>query len=112
MYQVNVFSSILDTDMQRRIAEEITRVLKPDGIFIWYDLHRHSKSPSLVNFRREDVVSLFPNLQIVYAKQTALRFGLRRRLTGISPELCGLLERIPALCDVLFAVLRLPGAGS
>lgn len=37
--QFTVFTSIFDPEMKRNIAHEMLRVLKPDGIIIWYDYH-------------------------------------------------------------------------
>ncbi|MCD6490582.1 MAG: class I SAM-dependent methyltransferase [Thermodesulfobacterium sp.] len=35
--QFTVFTSILDHSVKQKIAQEMLRVLKPDGIIIWYD---------------------------------------------------------------------------
>ncbi len=43
--------------------------------------------------------ALFPNFERVYAALTRPRFGIARRLIGVSWELLGLVERIPFLCD-------------
>jgi len=35
--QFTMMTSVLDEDTRRRIAAELTRVLKPGGYFLWYD---------------------------------------------------------------------------
>src|SRR5439155_6975572 len=35
--QSTVFSSILDCDVRKRVAQEILRMLKPGGSILWYD---------------------------------------------------------------------------
>ena len=37
--QSTVFTSILDPDLRRRVASEMMRVVKPDGLILWYDYH-------------------------------------------------------------------------
>src|SRR3989440_8774150 len=35
--QVTVFTSILDPDLKRRVALEMLRVVKQDGLILWYE---------------------------------------------------------------------------
>lgn len=37
--QFTMFTSILDDTMKRNIAKEMLRVLKPEGIILWYDYY-------------------------------------------------------------------------
>jgi ubiquinone/menaquinone biosynthesis C-methylase UbiE len=37
--QSAVFNSILDFEMKQQIASEMLRVLKDDGLILWYDYH-------------------------------------------------------------------------
>ena len=36
--QFSVFTSIFDSNMKQNIAREMLRVLKPDGLILWYDI--------------------------------------------------------------------------
>lgn len=103
IYHVGMMSSVLDATMQRNIAQELTRVLKPGGILIWYDLLHANKE--LATFNKQDVAQLFPDLRMTFHRRASVRFGLRRRLAHI-PDLVLLIERIPLLCDWFFAVLQ------
>ena len=46
--QATVFSSTLDRRMRQNIAREMLRVLKPEGIVLWYDYHvNNSRNPDV-----------------------------------------------------------------
>ncbi len=42
--QFTVFTSILDSDLKRRIASDMLRVLKPGGVVLWYDFRFNNPS--------------------------------------------------------------------
>ncbi len=63
--QFTVFSSILDAELRRRLAVEITRVLKPGGHLLWYDMQRTSNA-SLHGLFNSDIRQLFPGMLICY----------------------------------------------
>jgi SAM-dependent methyltransferase len=44
MMQFTVFSSILDDEMQRQLAQTMTRALKPGGAVLWYDFRWNNPS--------------------------------------------------------------------
>ncbi len=56
--QFTVFSSIFDPEMQRQIATEMTRVLKPGGYILWYDM-RYARSATTRGIERTTLESLF-----------------------------------------------------
>jgi ubiquinone/menaquinone biosynthesis C-methylase UbiE len=37
--QSTVFTSVLDINVKRQMASEMCRVLKPEGLILWYDYH-------------------------------------------------------------------------
>jgi ubiquinone/menaquinone biosynthesis C-methylase UbiE len=58
-----VFSSILDVRVQRLVAGEITRVLKPGGALLWYDLGvNNPRNPDVRKVTRQQLGHLFPLL--------------------------------------------------
>jgi ubiquinone/menaquinone biosynthesis C-methylase UbiE len=58
-----VFSSVLDPQLRVQIATEASRVLRPGGAIVWYDLR--TPNPRNTNIRplgREEIQQLFPGL--------------------------------------------------
>ena len=96
--QFTVFTSILDTDMKTQIAKEILRVLKSNGIIIWYDFHiNNPRNKNTRRINKKELCLLFPNCDI-NLKSITLAPPLTRTLAPISTILCQLLEKIPLLC--------------
>lgn len=60
-----VFSSILDTKMKQKTATEMLRVLKQDGVILWYDFHiNNPRNPDVRGIKKEEIFGLFPNCYI------------------------------------------------
>ena len=62
--QSTVFSSVLDPSMKRQIAAEMLRVVKGDGLILWYDFHVN-------NPRNPDVRGVKKNRKIFSSFQIA-----------------------------------------
>jgi hypothetical protein len=63
--QSTVFSSILDSDMKRKVASEMVRVLKPDGLIIWYDCFvSNPRNKDVKGITKNEIHQLFPGCQI------------------------------------------------
>jgi len=92
-----IMSSILDAEVQRQIATEAMRVLKPDGAILWYDFWTNPFNPNTVGMTRARIRALFPGHPCML-KRTTLAPPLARRLARVSWPLCWLLESIPFLC--------------
>lgn len=56
--QMTAFSSITDSNLKNKIAKEIERVLKKDGILIWYDIKPISKFEKKLN-RLFEIIVIF-----------------------------------------------------
>jgi ubiquinone/menaquinone biosynthesis C-methylase UbiE len=107
VFQMTVFSLIFDDAVQRAVASEMTRVLKPGGAVISYDF-RIARDPRHTRpIRRDDLAALFPDLE-VDARRVTLAPPIARALAGRSWVLCELLETIPALRTHELVVLRKP----
>ena len=89
-----VFSSIWDDGLKTSIAQEITRVLKDNGILIWYDMC-YSKSANTKSISFSETKSLFPNFEAVYQKK--LHSSLDSKLAKYSFSLCDILDHLPFL---------------
>lgn len=58
--QSTVFTSVLDKAVRQQIAAEMLRVLKPDGLIIWYDfLVNNPANPDVRGVSRREIATLF-----------------------------------------------------
>jgi len=91
--QYTVFSSILDDNVKRSIAREMCRVLKPDGLILWYDCWLNPTNPHTRGIRRAEVRALFPGSHFSFHRIT-LAPPIARRLVSVSWLACYVLERL------------------
>ncbi|MBM4286574.1 MAG: class I SAM-dependent methyltransferase [Deltaproteobacteria bacterium] len=60
-----VFSSILDDEIQKNLAEEVLRVLKEGGAILWLDFFiSHPLNPDTRGVSKRRIRALFPNCQL------------------------------------------------
>jgi hypothetical protein len=112
-------SSVLDLAVRRRIAAEMSRVVRPDGLIISFDMRpapmllrfarsvrRDAASPtgSLLPLNRRDLAGLFPG-GVVAAEHPALHPAIIERI-GARPALVGLLGALPILRSHLLVAVR------
>lgn len=96
--QSTVFTSILDQDMKRRVAGEMSRVLKPTGFIVWYDfVFNNPRNPDVRGVRRSEIRKLFPGCQIHWRRMT-LAPQLGRIVGRRSPLMYRLLAHTKVLC--------------
>jgi len=101
-----VFTSIFDKTMKQNIAKEMFRVLKSDGIILWYDYHMNNpKNPDVRGVKAEEIQLLFPKCHIHLARTTPAP-PLARAVAPYSTILCQLLEKIPLLCMHYLGIIR------
>ena len=92
--QFTVFSSILDPNMKRKVATEMLRVLKEDGIIIWYDFFiRDPRNLDVRAITKNEIHQLFPGCQIDLHR-ISVAAPLTRLLAPYSWLLCYVLERM------------------
>jgi SAM-dependent methyltransferase len=92
--QFTVFTSILDDQMQRNVAGEMTRVLKQGGYVLWYDFRKGSNLTTR-GVEVDKIRQLFPTYTIL-----ALRGLHPPRASSIARRswfLCELWDRVPGL---------------
>ena len=91
--QFTVFTSIFDIDMRKKIAKEMLRVLKSDGIILWYDFHvNNPKNPDVKGMKKSEIYRLFLDCDISLQRIT-LAPPLVRLLIPYSGLACYLLEK-------------------
>jgi len=82
------------------------RVLKPDGLIVWYDFHvNNPKNRDVRGVKKQEIRELFPACQIELRRAT-LAPPIARTLASYSWLLCYLLERIPLLCTHYLGAIR------
>jgi SAM-dependent methyltransferase len=92
-----VLSSILEPGMQRRIAEEIERVLAPGGCIVIYDVrYKNPRNPDVRPITPGLIRALFPNFRGRLAATTLVP-PIATRLGRLTPLLYPLLAGIPIL---------------
>lgn len=92
-----VFTSVLDQGMKEEMAREMMRVLKKDGLIIWYDFHVDNPwNPNVRGVRKAEIRRLFPGCSIALDR-VSLALPLAKWLAPWSWLLCYFLERLQLL---------------
>jgi ubiquinone/menaquinone biosynthesis C-methylase UbiE len=104
--QGTVFTSILDDGMKRAIAGEMSRVLKPGGIVLWYDFfYNNPGNPSVKGVCAGEIRALFPRHSI-RLKRITLAPPIARRLVPVSWNGAEILEKLVFLNTHYLGILR------
>jgi ubiquinone/menaquinone biosynthesis C-methylase UbiE len=96
--QSTVFTSILDPAMKQQVADEILRVLSPQGLILWYDFCLDNpRNPDVRGVPRSEISQHFPGCEIRLEKIT-LAPPLGRQVARFSRSLYKALSRAEILC--------------
>ena len=100
-----LFTSLLDQNVRRLAADEITRVLAGGGALLWYDFAvNNPRNPAVRKVSRRELRQLFPRLT-GEIRSVTLAPPLARLVAPRSWALATLVEAIPLLRTHLLAVL-------
>lgn len=108
VYQSTVFSSILDDDLQERVAVAMWRWLRPGGGVLWYDFtfdNPSNRDVRGVSLRR--IRALFPGARID-TRRITLAPPVARRVVRIHPSAYGLFNALPLLRTHLLCWIEKP----
>lgn len=95
--QFTVFTSILDPELKRAVAVEMLRVLKPDGMILWFDFRvNNPANPQVRGVPAREIRSLFAGCDVTLTP-ALLAPPLGRFITGWSWPLAELLHALPFL---------------
>ena len=110
--QHTVFTSILDSDVRRNVANEMIRVLKPGGSILLYDfLFDNLGNSDVRSVGKKEIHKLFPGFEIHLVKLT-LAPPLARRIPAFALSLAyPLLASIPILRTHYLGVFKAPYSG-
>lgn len=104
--QATVFTSVLDPGTKRQMASEMCRVLKPNGLILWYDYHMNNpRNRDVKGVKLAEIKMLFPRCDIGVQRIT-LAPPISRRVARHSWLLCYFLSRLPWLCTHYIGVIR------
>lgn len=104
--QATVFTSILDCALKKQIAAEMARVVRKDGIVLWYDFHLASPWNSDVRgVKKAEIQELFAGCKVDLRRIT-LAPPVTRLLAPYSWLACYLLEKVPWLCTHYLGAIR------
>jgi ubiquinone/menaquinone biosynthesis C-methylase UbiE len=104
--QSTVFTSVLDASLKQQMAAEMLRVVKRDGLILWYDYHVNNPWNSDVRgIKRQEIAQLFPDC-LIQLQRLTLAPPLARLLAPYSWLACYLLEKVPWLCTHYLGVVR------
>jgi ubiquinone/menaquinone biosynthesis C-methylase UbiE len=104
--QSTCFTSIFDSEMKKRIAGEMLRVVRDHGIILWYDFrYNNPKNSDVKGIKKKEIKELFPNCRYDFNLIT-LAPPIVRKLAPISLFLCEILEKIPFLKTHYLVIIR------
>ena len=104
--QFTVFTSISKKGIKKDIAKEMLRVLKKEGIIIWYDFsYNNPRNPDVKGIKKKEVVNLFPNCKFTF-KRVTLAPPIVRFIAPRSWLLCYLFEKLSFLCTHYLVIIR------
>jgi ubiquinone/menaquinone biosynthesis C-methylase UbiE len=96
--QFTVFTSVLKKEMKNDIAKEMLRVLKKEGIILWYDFsYNNPRNPDVKGIKKKEIINLFPNCEFNFNRVT-LAPPIVRFIAPRSWLLCYLFEKLSFLC--------------
>jgi len=95
--QFTVFTSVLDEQLRMKMAQEMLRVLRPDGFILWYDFFlSNPRNPNVCGIGKQEIARLFPGCRY-HLQRTTLAPPLARRVAPMSSSLYGLLSALKIL---------------
>jgi ubiquinone/menaquinone biosynthesis C-methylase UbiE len=104
--QSTVFTSVLDNRMKTQIAGEMCRVLRPNGLILWYDYHMDNpRNPDVKGVKLREIKALFSNCE-VRMKRITLAPPITRAIAPYSWLGCFVLSKVPWLCSHYIGVIR------
>jgi len=103
--QYTAFSSVLDDQIKKRMASDMLRVLKPDGLIVWYDFWLNPTNLQTRGIRPKEIRRLFDGCDIRFHKIT-LAPPIARRIVPISWGIGLFLESLKIFNSHFLAIIR------
>jgi ubiquinone/menaquinone biosynthesis C-methylase UbiE len=106
--QFTVFSSILNQPVCYTVSQEMVRVLKPDGLILWYDFWLNPFNKQTRGVRPHEIREYFPGSRLTFERIT-LAPPFARRLVPITWTGALLLEKLRLFNTHYLATIRSGG---
>ena len=104
--QSTVFTSILNFSTKQQIASEMLRVVKKEGLILWYDYHVNNPwNPDVRGVKKREIRRLFPDCRIGLRRITVAP-PITRLIAPYSWLTCYALGKIPLLCTHYLGVIQ------
>lgn len=98
VFQFCVFTSVLDARIRQALAAELLRVLRPQGVLVWYDFfYDNPRNANVRGIGRAEIAGLFPGCRLTLRRVT-LAPPLGRVVAPLSPALYHILSRLRIFC--------------
>lgn len=106
VFQSTVFTSVPEMEKKERIAAEMKRVCKKDGIILWYDfIYNNPNNPNVHGVGKQEIKKLFTPWNCEFYRVT-LAPPIVRRMIHLSWLLTEITETfLPFLCTHVLAII-------
>ncbi len=97
VYQSTVFSSLLDENFQKKLADKMWEWVRPGGGVLWYDfIYNNPGNPDVRGVSVKQIRKLFPQADLM-VKRVTLAPPISRRVCRLHPDLYHVLNAIVLL---------------
>jgi ubiquinone/menaquinone biosynthesis C-methylase UbiE len=104
--QSTVFTSVLDAPLKQRIGSEMLRVVRGDGLILWYDFTLNNPfNRDVSGVKMREIRTLFPGCRLDLRRVT-LAAPLLYTISPVSWTATHLLSQVPFLCSHLIGSIR------
>jgi len=81
IFQSTVFSSVLQPNDRKAIADRMKQLLAPDGVILWYDFtFNNPKNKQVVGISKKEIKTLFSDARNIIFKRATLAPPIGRRV--------------------------------
>jgi ubiquinone/menaquinone biosynthesis C-methylase UbiE len=102
--QYTALSSVLNKEIRRKITQDMIRVLKKNGVILWYDFWLNPTNRQTRGIRRAEIRELFPNCDFEFHKIT-LAPPIARRIVPLSWGFALVLEGLLVINSHYFVLI-------
>lgn len=88
VFQSTVFTSILDSELKKQLANKMFEILKPNGIVLWYDFtYDNPNNKDVKGVSKKEIIRLFPKAKKITFYKVTLAPPIGRRIGNYTTSL-------------------------